>query len=803
MAKKLNRNSPEAMNAVAGVLWLLYESERDELPLADVAARLGVEPERLALLCEKKGLDDPLDGVARIGGDAVVLKCRRSDLTLARVTATDPGLFAMESDGTRWEVFSGVDPAYFLPDMPVLLKKAPGGAADFLAAAPVAERSMVCRAGANRCWVMVVDSRFPLVQVRLEAKLPDDVKVGTLVEVTVLASDKYLPDTFVGRLVRVLGNEDDAATQLEVALTRFALPHQFSEAVLSEAAALPEAPDESEAEGRIDLRDIPFMTIDGEDARDFDDAVWARAEAKGGWRLLVAIADVSHYVTEGSALDNEAQKRATSVYFPSCVIPMLPEKLSNGLCSLNPDVDRCVMVCDMKISAEGETTAYQFYPGLIHSHARLTYTAAWQAINGDPEDLLRRGGSIEDVYVLYDLYKALRGARERRGAIDFETQETQVVTDETGLIEAIVRRDHNDAHRLIEECMLAANVSAADFIERRKTMSLFRVHEPPSPDRLAQLRSTLSSLDLTLGGGDKPTAADFDKVIEAARATPACDVVQTACLRTMQRAMYTPDNAGHYGLGYAAYTHFTSPIRRYPDLLVHRTIRALLKRRRYQPKVASGADEVLGQAAGERVTAVMREQSARRSAAPLSAARQKQHDLWEKLGLVASACERRADEASRDVTAWLKCRFMQKDFGRTYEATVTGVIGAGLFVTLDDPFVEGFVHVSRIGSDFYDFDEQTSSMKGRRDGKVYRLGTRLKVTVCEVNPEMRRIDFEAEDARQRDRHAEGGGRRRGRFENADPWSWDWDEDPEDFDFEAFCGETPVKKKKKRKKSRSR
>lgn len=801
MAKKLNRTTPEAVNAFAGVLWLLYESGKDQLPLAEVAAQLGIAPERLALLCEKQGFDDPLDGVARIEGDAVVLKCRRSDLALARVTAADFNFFATEPDGTRWEVCGDVDPADFLPGMVVLVKKAPGGVADFLAASPQSERSFVCRVGMQRDWVDLVDSRFPLAQVKLEAKLPDDVKAGTLVEVTVLASERYLPDTFVGRLVRVLGSEDDAVTQLEVALTRFSLPHVFSEAVLSEASALPDAPDEAEVAERIDLRDIPFMTIDGEDARDFDDAVWARSEAKGGWRLLVAIADVSHYVTEGSALDNEAQKRATSVYFPSCVIPMLPEKLSNGLCSLNPDVDRCVMVCDMKISPEGETTAYQFYPGLIHSHARLTYTAVWQAINGDPEDLLKRGGSIEDVYVLYDLYKALRAARERRGAIDFETQETQVVTDETGLIKAIVRRDHNDAHRLIEECMLAANVSAADFIERRKAMSLFRVHEPPSPDRLAQLRSTLASFNLTLGGGDKPSAADFDKLIEAARATPACDVVQTACLRTMQRAMYAPDNTGHYGLGYAAYTHFTSPIRRYPDLLVHRTIRALLKRRRYQPKVAEGADEVLGQASGEKVTAVMREKKAQRSAAPLSAVRQKQHDVWERLGLIASACERRADEASRDVTAWLKCRFMEKADGRTYEATVTGVIGAGLFVTLDDPFVEGFVHVSRIGSDYYDFDEQTSSMKGRRDGKVYCLGTRLKVTVYEVNPEMRRIDFKAEDAGRRERRAEGG--RRGRFADADPWSWDWDEDPEDFDFEAFCGEAPVKKKKKRKKSRSR
>ena len=794
MVKKIVFASPEALAVQGGVLCLMKNAAAEHLSVKEAASAVGMKEGVLKALWKKGCLGDPLSGSGFVAleGDEFCLKIRLSDMIWARVTANYPVCTAEEAGGVRWEVGDHWNETLknLMPGAQVLILKRAADRAELLATAPAGERTVVCRAMQESSIVAVENARFRDTYVYLEEPLAG-IAPGTIVSVTLPAAPAGYPEPVSGRLQKVIGACDDAATQLEVALTKFALPHVFPEAVIKQAEALPDDPAAEEAENRVDLRDIPFMTIDGEDARDFDDAVWAGAQ-DGGWRLLVAIADVSHYVVEGSALDDEAQKRATSVYFPSCVIPMLPEKLSNGLCSLNPDVDRCVMVCDMRISADGLTTAYQFYPGLIHSHARLTYTAVWNAINGDPADLLARHGAIEDVYVLYDLYKALRAARDRRGAIDFETQETQVVTGEAGLIEAIVRRDHNDAHRLIEECMLAANVCAADFIERKKAMSLFRVHEPPAPDRLAQLRTMLASLGLVLGGGDKPSAADFDKVIESVCRTALSDVVQSACLRTMQRAMYTPDNVGHYGLNYTAYTHFTSPIRRYPDLLVHRTIRALLKRRKYSPVIAAGADVVLSSASGEKVAAMARQRKEKRGETRVAPRNVKQHEVWETLGLIASSCERRADEASRDVTAWLKCRFMENVRDTTFEAVVTGVIGAGLFITLDAPFVDGFVHVSRIGDDYFDFDEKTSSLMGRSTGKVYRLGSRLKVALYEVDADMRRIDFIAVGSVRREKTAP----RRGRFEEADPWSWDWDGSAEDFDFEAFCGEKPSRQKKK-------
>ena len=795
----------EAQILLGGLALAFYQEQVEKLSMHHAAALLGLSERDLRARWEECRLDNPLSPqCVRLEGRDFRLNVRLSDLVSARIVAGNTQCLAEAASGERWQVMDswGLGLDALLPGDEVLLQKERGDQARLITMKPAKARALVCRVFDGPKFVRVDHPRFSGAVVELSgqgvAAAP-----GTLILVEVAPRTAgYPPKTNKGRLLKVLGSSEEARAQLAAALEKFALPHEFPESVRLEAEALPDVPDAGEVKERVDLRDIPLMTIDGEDARDFDDAVWACSlgESKG-WRLLVAIADVSHYVTEGSALDSEAQKRATSVYFPSCVIPMLPEKLSNVLCSLNPGVDRCVMVCDLVISASGETMAYQFYPGLIHSHARLTYTAAWNAINGDPSDLLARGGSIEAIYVLYDLYRALRAARVRRGAIDFETQETQVVTGDNGLIKAIERRDHNDAHRLIEECMLAANVAAADFIERRKALSLFRVHEAPAPDRLRQLRATLSAMGLTLGGGDKPTAADFDRVINAVKGSAMSDVVQTACLRTMQRAMYTPVNVGHYGLGYKAYTHFTSPIRRYPDLLVHRTIRALLKRRKYVPTVAAEAGEVLGSAAGEKVVSVNEQRKQRLGEQHLSPQRAKQLAVWETLGLVASACERRADDASRDVTAWLKCRFMENQYGREFDGTVTGVIGAGLFVTLDDPFVDGFVHVSRLGGDYYEFDESSNALIGSASGKRFQLGTRLKVKLFEVDPDQRRIDFTLKADESRSRASRGAGRR-GRFE-ADPWNWDWDEDPEDFDFEAFCGERPARKKKKRTKKTKR
>lgn len=552
-----------------------------------------------------------------------------------------------------------------------------------------------------------------------------------------------------GRVTRIIGDVGSPDAELDIAATRFNIPVEFSSETLKEAQALPDEPPAEEAKERVDLRDLSFMTIDGEDARDFDDAVWAEKTATG-WRLLVAIADVSHYVQPGHALNQDAQRRLTSVYFPRRVVPMLPEKLSNGLCSLNPGVDRCTMVCDMVVDAKGEVTAYQFYPALIHSHARQTYTAVWAALTGDATDYTERGGTQEDLEALYSLYKAFRGARERRGAIDFDTVETQIVCDPTdGHVTSIQRRDHNDAHRLVEECMLAANVCAADFIERKKAMCLYRVHDAPSEDRLTTLRATLAAFDLTLGGGEKPMAADFDKVLEAIKGEPWAPSIQLAILRTMQQAVYSPDNVGHYGLNYPHYTHFTSPIRRYPDLLVHRTIRNLLKRRKYVPEIEVDDSDLMASRAGR---LLLKKQNAKDRAQSVEhTAKRPGYETWQRLGLLCSSAERRADEASRDVTAWLKCVYMQNLVGRVFDGTITGVNQGGLFVTLNDLFVEGFLHISKLGNEFFVFDAETNSIYGETSGKHYRLGDRLRVRVDAVDPDQRDIRFVSERWRDQPR----------------------------------------------------
>lgn len=546
-----------------------------------------------------------------------------------------------------------------------------------------------------------------------------------------------------GRLIEILGELDDADVELEIASRRFEIPTEFAAKTIAEVSKFPDTVSESELSGRVDLRDIGLMTIDGEDARDFDDAVWAAALPEGGWRLLVAIADVSHYVCEGTSLNEDAQRRATSVYFPRRVIPMLPEKLSNGLCSLNPGVDRAALVCDMVVDSEGTVSAYQFYPALIRSTARLTYTAVWAAMQGDASDLRARGGSPEDIATLVALFTAFRDARERRGAIDFETSETQVVCDEkTGKITAIRRRDHNDAHRIIEECMLAANTCAADFIARKEAVSLYRIHDVPTAERLENLRATLAALNLTLGGGSKPKASDFGRVLETLKDNPGlAETVQLAMLRSMPQAFYSPINIGHYGLNYGSYTHFTSPIRRYPDLLVHRTIRSLLDGQTYEPRLEIDPTPLLESRPG-RLLEKLAGAVELRAETPQNASRL----LWRRLGLMCSAAERRADEASRDVTAWLKCDYMRHLLGECFEATVTSVMGAGLYVTLKDVFVEGFVHISHVGDDYYHYDPLRNTLRGEDWGESFRIGDTVFVRLIEVDCDSRRIDFEIDAA---------------------------------------------------------
>jgi len=545
----------------------------------------------------------------------------------------------------------------------------------------------------------------------------------------------------VGRITEVLGEIDDPGMEIEIAVRKYEVPHRFSPETLAQTAALPDHVRPVDKRHRVDLTDVPLVTIDGEDARDFDDAVYCEPHKSGrgknafeGWRLIVAIADVSHYVKPGEALDDDAYERATSVYFPRRVIPMLPEKLSNGLCSLNPETERLSMVCDMLVSTAGEITAYQFYPAVIRSHARLTYTevAAVLANTRGPE-AQRRADLVDHLLHLHEVYRALLKRRGHRGAIDFESTETQIVCDANGRIEKIVPRTRTEAHRLIEETMLAANVCAAEFIESHKHPALFRVHEGPTPEKRLALQNALRSLGINASLSDDPRPAELQAIAEATRDRVDAAQISTLLLRSMQQAIYTHSNAGHFGLAYEAYTHFTSPIRRYPDLLVHRVIKALLLGKRY----AIGGGAVEAAAASAPAPKVLRKGS-RPAKAPTSA---QDAGLWEAAGAHCSANERRADEASRDVEAWLKCRYMREHLGEEFAGTVSAATAFGLFVTLDQLYVEGLVHITELGGEYFRFDEARQELRGERSGVKYAIGSRVRVQVSRVDLDGRRIDF--------------------------------------------------------------
>jgi ribonuclease R len=541
----------------------------------------------------------------------------------------------------------------------------------------------------------------------------------------------------LGKVIEVLGEIDDPGMEIEIAVRKYGVPHEFSLAALEEAARLPDEVRPSDLRQRIDLRDVPLVTIDGEDARDFDDAVYCEPVKVGkgdGFRLIVAIADVSHYVTPKDALDVDALERSTSVYFPRRVIPMLPEKLSNGLCSLNPAVDRCVLVCDLVVTARGELKAYQFYPAVIHSAARLTYTEVAAVLtNTKGPEATRRKALLPHLQDLHSVYKALLQARHKRGAIDFDTTETYIVCNAQGKIEQIVPRSRNEAHKLIEECMLAANVCAADFLSRNKQHALYRVHAGPTPEKLANLRTFLRGMGLTLDGGDKPHASDYAALMAQVRVRPDMQMLQSMVLRSMQQAVYTPDNIGHFGLAYDAYAHFTSPIRRYPDLLTHRAIRAVLAGRKYHPEVSK--EVVLNTAMSPAARKLQRTEEDTHARSRSAVA------IWDELGLHCSANERRADEASRDVEAWLKCYFMRDKLGEEYGGMVSGVTSFGIFVQLDTLFIEGLVHVTELGSDYFQYDEVKNELRGERTGIRYRLADRVRVQVSRVDLDARKIDF--------------------------------------------------------------
>jgi ribonuclease R len=547
------------------------------------------------------------------------------------------------------------------------------------------------------------------------------------VELTEPASTHSQP---VGRVAEVLGEIDDPGMEIEIAVRKFEVPHRFSAETVAQAAALPERLRPADRKHRIDLTDVALVTIDGDDARDFDDAVYCEpiAASRGkhnGWRLVVAIADVSHYVLPGEPLDKDAYERATSVYFPRRVIPMLPEKLSNGLCSLNPGEDRLAMVCDMVIGSQGEIEAYQYYPAVIHSHARLTYTevAAILANTRGPE-AARRVDLVPHLVHLHEVYRALLKQRGSRGAIEFETTETQIVCDANGRIEKIVPRTRNEAHRLIEEAMLAANVCSADFIARAKHPALYRVHEGPTPAKKVALQNYLKALGLGLVVSDDPTPREFQAIADATKDRPDALQIHTMLLRSMQQAIYTAANSGHFGLAYDAYTHFTSPIRRYPDLLVHRVIKAILHGRRYH--IDSGVVEDIPKV---------------RKGGKLPKVHAQEAEQWEVVGAHCSANERRADEASRDVEAWLKCRFMRDRLGEEFTGTVTAATSFGLFVQLDALYVEGLLHITELGGEYYRFDEARQELRGERTGVRYGAGSRLRVQVSRVDLDGRKIDF--------------------------------------------------------------
>ncbi|TDK68262.1 ribonuclease R [Sapientia aquatica] len=586
----------------------------------------------------------------------------------------------------------------------------------------------------NGMWVIAPEDKR-ISQDIILAGSPGQAKAGQVVSVQLTEQPTRYAQP-VGKIVEVLGDVDDPGMEIEIAVRKFGVPHIFSDAALKAASKLPSEVKPADLQDRVDLRDIPMVTIDGEDARDFDDAVYCEPTKIGrvaGYRVIVAIADVSHYVKPNDDIDADAILRSTSVYFPRRVIPMLPEKLSNGLCSLNPHVDRLTLVCDLVITAQGEVKAYQFYPAVIHSAARFTYTEV-AAILGNTKgpEAHKRAALVPHLLHLQEAFHALLHARQQRGAIDFETTETYIVCNAAGKIEKILPRTRNDAHKLIEECMLAANVCAADLLIRHKHPGTYRIHASPSKEKLNQLRTYLKQLGLSLNGGDKPSASDYADLMKKIKGRLDAPILQTMLLRSMQQAVYSPDNIGHFGLSYEAYAHFTSPIRRYPDLLTHRAIKAILQGKKYEPK---GID--VGSLNSTISNAARKQQMIDKA----EGKQKKDPTIWDALGVHCSANERRADEASRDVEAWLKCYYIRNKLGEEFTGTISGVTQFGIFVQLDALYIEGLVHVTDLGADYFQYDDARHELRGERTGKRYQLTDRVTVQVTRVDLDARKIDL--------------------------------------------------------------
>ncbi|MEI8594068.1 ribonuclease R [Photobacterium sp. Hal280] len=532
-----------------------------------------------------------------------------------------------------------------------------------------------------------------------------------VVEITQRATRQY---NAVGKIVEVLGENMAPGMEIEIALRTYDIPHVWPAEVEKQVATLKEEVPEEAKKGRVDLRDLPLVTIDGEDARDFDDAVFCEKKKSGGWRLWVAIADVSYYVRPDSALDKEAINRGNSVYFPAQVIPMLPEVLSNGLCSLNPQVDRLCMVCEMTISAAGKLSGYRHYEAVMNSHARLTYTKVSKMLEGDEELRQRYAPLVPHLEELYSMYKVLKLAREQRGAIEFETLETQFIFNADRKIDRIVPSERNDAHKIIEECMIMANVASAKLVEKAKEPALYRVHDTPGEERLTGFRDFLGELGLNLTGGLEPAPSDYAHLAAAIQNRPDKELIQTMLLRSMKQAVYQAENLGHFGLALNSYAHFTSPIRRYPDLALHRAIKYL----------------------------IAKENGTHKDRWTPTGGYHYSFDDMDVLGEQCSMTERRADDATRDVADWLKCEYMQDHVGDEFEGVIANVTGFGFFVRLNELNIDGLVHISNLDNDYYQFDPIGQRLVGDASGKIYRLGDTVQVKVAAINLNDRQIDFE-------------------------------------------------------------